>query len=171
MPIAKEFYDMMEKFEVYSFDSIYYTLEEIEAMGLSLYDYEGLKKLLDEKDQHSYTVVSHSSVSETKSSLHDYLGNMEQDETVFMKDYGDYGFIIDFKHFYGIEFRGNVVLYGDSRSRNDKYEDIARIMANEIQKAKEKNGVIKDTSNEFRRQLEITKGKNKLLEITHNREN
>jgi len=175
MPIAKEFYDMMEKFEVYSFNNIYYTLEEIEAMGLFLVDYEGIQRLVAGKDRCSYQVVSYcsgtdnSSVLESKDSVDEFLKYLGKNEKVFMKDCGDYGVAIPFKNFYGIRFQKREILFGTPEQRDKHYFSIQQIVYDELNKIEE-DSTIKHNSNDFRKQFEIMNGKNKLLELTHPKE-
>ena len=96
----------MEKFETYRFDDVFYTKEEVEALGLSLFGLEELKKILDQQDQVLYQVTERNPILESTMDLETYLDNFDPDRKVWAKvNPGDpcHIVVIEFEFYYGIK--------------------------------------------------------------------
>lgn len=155
----------MEKFEIYQFDSMFYTQQEIEEMGLSLLDYDGLQKLAESKDKEQYTVAIHSPTSKAYERLSNYLGTFNKDKKVFLRDYGDSAIIVDFTFLYGFRIKEDLILFESSEMRDSEYSSTERLIEEAIGKAKEKSHIVSCYSQLFPKQAELAKSKQKLLEL------
>lgn len=155
----------MEKFEVYRFDEVFYTKEEIEAMGLSLYGYEELKNLLTKKNGAPYEVITYSPMTETNRSLSEYVNKFDRDSTVFMKDCLNRGVVIDFEFFYGIQEAewDSVLVFKTSQERDSEYKKIVGKVIEHMNHIGREKPLIQNTSEEYKKQSMLMKRKVKLL--------
>ncbi len=155
----------MEKFEVYKFDNVFYTKEEIEKMGLSLFDYDELKKLAKDKDIQQYTIAIYSPSTRKCDSLSNYLETFNKDKMVFLMDCGDCAAVVDFTFLYGIRFNENLILFESSKSRDSEYSSIERLIFEQMGKVRETNYIVGCNSQAFQKQEELATSKQKLLEL------
>ncbi len=155
----------MEKFEAYRFDGVFYTKEEIEAMGLSLYGYEELQNLLKAKNGAPYEVTTYSPIVEVTHSLSDYIDKFDQNSIVFMKDGLNRGVVIDFECFYGIQEAewDSVLVFKTAQERNDQYKKIVGKVIDYMDQIGKERPIIRDTSEEYKKQSMLRMQKVKLL--------
>lgn len=155
----------MEKFETYRFDGVFYTKEEIEAMGLSLYGYEDLKSLLKAKNGAPYEVTTYSPIVEVTHSLSDYIDHFDQNSTVFMKDGLDRGVVIDFEFFYGIQEDeyDSVLVFETSKKRDEEYDELISKVINHMYQIGKEQPLALNKGEEYKKQFSLMERKVKLL--------
>ncbi len=141
----------MEEFEIYCFDDIFYTKEEIEDMGLSLFGYTDFKRFLDEQADSLYQVTTHTSVSESTLDLGTYLSKFDQEREVFARVIPGHGImVIDFKCYYGIKHDDQVLLFSSKIERDDTYRKINNSVEQEIAKVLQENWYVQENSTSFK---------------------
>lgn len=158
----------MEKFETYHFDGVFYTKEEIESMGLSLFGIDELKKLLNQQDQVLYQVTTYTSVSENTQDLQTYVDSFKEYKKVWAKVSPGNPcsiLVIDFKFYYEIKHGDQVLLLSSESERNDTCRKIDRLVDNEIDKLVNQGQYVRDSSESYKSQEEQRKSKQKLLSI------
>ncbi len=159
----------MEKFSIFSFDDIFYSKSEIEEMGLLHLNYEALKELLREKNKKGYFITTHSSMTESRYSLEEYLDTYHNtgDEMVFFKDAGNSGICIDFKEYYGIRFHEEIVLFSNIFTRDREYQKMESNLLKQFEQINKSDATMEYVRDGFFLQESIKQKQKKLLEIVH----
>lgn len=107
----------MQKFEIYHYDRVFYSKEEIETMGLKLCAIKNLLKLTKNKNNF-YDLVIYYSKAVQHTSLDMYFQNLKH-EKVFFKDFGDHGVIIMFDKYYGVMFGSQSFVFDTEQERKE----------------------------------------------------
>lgn len=123
---------MKETFEVYLFDEVFYTKEELEVMGLKICNEVELVKILSGKNK-DYPISSYSCHGEGTTILNSSLSVLEatcnEAKICAFKDFGTYGKGLDLIRFYGIQYNGVSFITLDSEKRDECYSMIKEIFA------------------------------------------
>lgn len=97
---------LVEKFVIFKFDNVFYTKEELEALGFKyMIDKNDYVALNSEKKQ-NYEIKEQNRICESIHLLDDYLNyDNKLIEGKFLYDFGNSGLILDVEKYYGLRYK------------------------------------------------------------------
>lgn len=125
----------IKQFETYYFDGVYYTKEEILAMGLEIRSYDSMRVFLENKSENCKIskIINENNISELSKAdiLENSKINIKTVEYV-VKQVGCSLSIFDFTKYYGIDYDGVIYLASSSSEREEKILDLHNLVKNRV---------------------------------------
>ena len=162
---------LIKEFEVYHFDGCFYTQEELDTMGIKLYNFEMLSEVAKDKNANEYEVMEVESVGKegnifSLDSILKYLEKRSEDKFCFI-DYGDKGDILYFNKYYGVSYHDEYFISSDSTTRDNVIIGINNAIGEKIRKHSCDH--LSEITNEFYRQTELKQKKKRLIDSVTNK--